>query len=51
MSDLLRTLLVGLPIGRWCRVCAEPIAADDPFGLSEQVCRPCREPRSYADGR
>jgi hypothetical protein len=43
MSNLLTTLLTGLPIGRWCRSCSDPISASDPFGLSEGVCRPCRE--------
>jgi hypothetical protein len=43
VGDLLRTLFVGLPIGRWCRVCDQPIGSDDPFGLSERVCRPCRD--------
>jgi hypothetical protein len=28
--------------GRWCRSCSESIVPDDPFGLSEGVCRPCR---------
>jgi hypothetical protein len=42
MAELLK-LLFSLPVGRWCRVCHEPIAPDDPFGLSEHVCRPCRE--------
>jgi hypothetical protein len=43
MSNSLKTLLTGLPVGRWCRACSEPIAPSDPFGLSEGVCRPCRE--------
>ena len=42
MADLIRTLLMGSPLGRWCRVCREPIEADDRFGLSEGVCEPCR---------
>jgi hypothetical protein len=25
-----------------CRRCAEPIRGDDPFGVSEHVCAPCR---------
>jgi len=43
MSNLLKTLLTGLPIGRWCRSCHQPIGREDPFGLSEGVCRPCRD--------
>jgi hypothetical protein len=33
--------LWGLEAGRSCR-CGESILTDDPFGLSEGVCRPCR---------
>ena len=43
MSNFLNTLLTGLPIGRWCRSCSDPIERDDLFGPSEGVCRPCRE--------
>jgi hypothetical protein len=43
MSSLIRTLLTGLPVGRWCRSCSEPINPRDQFGLSEGVCRPCRD--------
>ncbi len=43
MSSFLKTLLTGLPVGRWCRSCSEPIERNDLFGLSEGVCRPCRE--------
>jgi len=43
MSNLLKTLFTGLPVGRWCRSCHEPISHEDPFGLSEGVCRPCRD--------
>jgi hypothetical protein len=42
MTNLLKTILTGLPAGRWCRSCREPIAPNDPFGLSEGVCKPCR---------
>lgn len=35
--------LAGLESGRWCRSCEEPIPSGDPFGMSEGVCRPCRE--------
>jgi len=35
--------LTGLESGRWCRSCEESISASDPFGMSEGVCRPCRE--------
>jgi hypothetical protein len=42
MSNFLKTLFTGLPAGRWCRSCSEPIERDDPFGRSEGVCRPCR---------
>jgi hypothetical protein len=34
--------LTGLENGRDCRRCGESILADDPFGLSEGVCNPCR---------
>jgi hypothetical protein len=34
--------LAGGESGRWCRRCDESIPADDPFGFSEGVCRPCR---------
>jgi hypothetical protein len=34
--------LAGLESGRWCRRCEESIEANDAFGLSEGVCRPCR---------
>jgi hypothetical protein len=34
--------LAGLENGRWCRSCEESIERNDPFGLSEGVCRPCR---------
>jgi hypothetical protein len=34
--------LVGLEAGRSCRRCDEAILRNDPFGLSEGVCRPCR---------
>jgi hypothetical protein len=43
MSILLNTLLKRSPLGRWCRACSEPIRGDDPVGLSEGVCQPCRE--------
>jgi hypothetical protein len=43
MSNFLQTLLTGLPVGKWCRSCNEPIERDDPFGLSEGVCAPCRK--------
>jgi len=42
MSSFLKTLLTGLPSGRWCRSCDDAIEPSDPFGLSEGVCRPCR---------
>jgi hypothetical protein len=29
--------------GRWCRGCGEAISREDLFGLSEAICRPCRE--------
>lgn len=38
---LIRVLAAG-DSGRDCRRCAQPIVADDPFGASEGVCRPCR---------
>ena len=41
MYRLVRTLL-RLESGRNCRTCAEAIARDDAFGLSEAVCAPCR---------
>ena len=28
--------------GVTCRRCTEPIPHDDPFGVSEHVCGPCR---------
>jgi len=34
--------LAGLESGRWCRSCEESISGD-PFGMSEGVCRPCRD--------
>jgi len=34
--------LVGLEAGRACRCCGQAIVDDDPFGMSEGVCRPCR---------
>ncbi len=34
--------LVGMEGGRTCRSCSESIVQDDPFGMSEGVCRPCR---------
>ena len=34
--------LAGLEHGVWCRRCAEPVLAADPFGRSERVCRACR---------
>ena len=34
--------LVGLEAGRSCRCCGQSIVVDDPFGMSEGVCRPCR---------
>ena len=34
--------LVRLESGRDCRSCTEPIARSDAFGLSEEVCGPCR---------
>jgi hypothetical protein len=34
--------LVGLEAGRSCRCCGESIVGNDPFGMSEGVCRPCR---------
>jgi hypothetical protein len=36
--------LAGLESGRWCRCCSESITRSDEFGLSEGVCRPCRQP-------
>jgi formylmethanofuran dehydrogenase subunit E len=33
----------GLESGRFCRRCGELISASDEFGLSEAVCRPCRQ--------
>jgi hypothetical protein len=39
---LLRSL-AGLESGSTCRRCSESILAADPFGLSEGVCRPCRD--------
>lgn len=45
MSNAIWTLLrslAGLESGRWCRRCTESIAGNDPYGLSEGVCRPCR---------
>jgi hypothetical protein len=42
VAEIIRTLLTGLPVGRWCRVCSEPIEANDRFGLSEGVCEACR---------
>jgi len=42
VADLLRTLMLGVPVGRWCRVCREPIEVSDRFGLSEGVCVACR---------
>jgi hypothetical protein len=35
--------LAGLESGRWCRQCSESIPGGDQFGMSEGVCRPCRE--------
>ncbi|MFL6042935.1 MAG: hypothetical protein ACJ740_16225 [Gaiellales bacterium] len=32
----------GLENGRECRSCNESIRREDPFGMSEGVCRPCR---------
>ena len=40
--NLLRAL-VGLEAGRSCRRCGESILRTDPFGMSEGVCRPCRQ--------
>jgi hypothetical protein len=34
--------LAGAEAGRSCRRCGEAILTDDPHGLSEGVCRPCR---------
>jgi hypothetical protein len=34
--------LAGMEAGRCCRKCGESILGNDPFGLSEGVCRPCR---------
>lgn len=34
--------LAGVESGVSCRSCAETVAGNDPFGLSEHVCRPCR---------
>ncbi|HEY5059354.1 MAG TPA: hypothetical protein VII51_10100 [Gaiellaceae bacterium] len=41
--NLLRAL-VGLEAGCTCRCCGESILPNDPFGMSESVCRPCRQP-------
>jgi hypothetical protein len=35
----------GLETGRDCRRCNESILREDPFGMSEGVCRPCRNSR------
>ena len=32
-----------LASGRDCRVCGDPVAPSDPFGVSEGVCAPCRK--------
>ena len=34
--------MAGVEGGRWCRGCGEAILANDAFGRSEGVCRPCR---------
>jgi hypothetical protein len=39
---LVRTLS-GLESGVSCRRCSQAIFDDDPFGVSETVCSPCRE--------
>lgn len=36
--------LTGVKAGRSCRCCSISIAAEDAFGMSEGVCRPCRQP-------
>jgi hypothetical protein len=36
--------LSGLESGRACRSCSESISPQDPFGVSEGVCSPCRRP-------
>jgi hypothetical protein len=41
MYDLLNSLARRFS-GRNCRRCGEGIAANDPFGVSEGVCRGCR---------
>jgi hypothetical protein len=43
VSDLVRAI-AGQETGRRCRVCGEPIATKDCFGMSEGVCRACRGP-------
>jgi len=35
--------LAGMEAGRCCRSCGESILRNDPFGLSEGVCQPCRD--------
>ncbi|HUK44350.1 MAG TPA: hypothetical protein VLV28_03570 [Gaiellaceae bacterium] len=35
--------MFGLESGRACRSCGEAIHAHDAFGISEGVCRPCRQ--------
>jgi hypothetical protein len=35
--------LVGVENGSDCRSCGDSIQREDPFGLSERVCSPCRQ--------
>jgi hypothetical protein len=41
----LATRIGGRDSARTCRRCGQPIELDDFFGLSEAVCRPCRDER------
>jgi hypothetical protein len=41
LALIFRRLLL-LESGTNCRRCSEAIAANDPFGVSEGVCAPCR---------
>jgi len=42
MYALLRSLF-SLESGRRCRVCGEGVSPADEFGVSEGVCRGCRD--------
>ena len=42
MLHKLLQVLAGISVEPECRSCRQAIDADDAFGRSERVCRPCR---------